>query len=141
VPSISGTLDNAGTVSVHDGDTTVGGDYRQSVDGALAVSLGSTLAIGGKATLEGGSLRITGADKGYVANTHTSVLTADGGVDGTFDRLVKDAGVVFTSSTIHYGANEVWLDTTGLDVTTAAKGAGVGYTPASMGSAVRVQTA
>src|SRR5690606_28324387 len=50
-------------------------------------------------------------------------------------------GVVFTSSTINQDANSVWLDTTGLDVTMAAAGGAVGYTPVSMGSAVRVQGA
>ena len=141
VPTINGKLDNAGVVAVHDGDTGVTGAYRQTADGTLAISLGSKLDVHGKATLDGGTLRVTGADQGYVANTHTSVLVADAGVDGTFDKLVKDAGVVFTSSTIRYGANDVWLDTTGLDVTQAARGEEVDYTPASMGGAVRVQAA
>jgi fibronectin-binding autotransporter adhesin len=141
VPGVMGNLSNAGTVAIHDGDSMVGGDYAQSSTGTLAVSLGSKLDVTGTATLDGGTLRVTGADSGYVANTHTEVLTADAGVDGTFDQLVKDTGVVFTSSTINYDANSVWLDTTGLDVTTAAKGGGVDYTPVSMGSAVRVQGA
>jgi fibronectin-binding autotransporter adhesin len=55
--------------------------------------------------------------------------------------LVKDTGVVFTATTINYDANSVWLDTTGLDVTKAAAGHDVSYTPASMGSARRVQGA
>ena len=32
------------------------------------------------ATLNGGTLEVTGADSGYVSNTHTDVLTATGGV-------------------------------------------------------------
>lgn len=98
-------------------------------------------ALGGTATLSGGTLEVTGADSGYVSNTHTVILTAAGGVSGTFSNLVKDTGVVFTSTTIHYGANSVWLDTTGLNITTAAAGGAVVYTPASMSSAVRVQGA
>src|SRR5690606_27133611 len=85
--------------------------------------------------------KVTGADSGYVSNTHTNVLTAAGGVTGTFDQLVKDAGVVFTATTINYDANSVWLDTTGLDVTMVAAGNGVNYTAASMASAQRVQGA
>jgi fibronectin-binding autotransporter adhesin len=140
-PGVAGDLANAGRVLVHAGDTGVGGNYTQAATGTLAVSLGSKLAVTGTATLNGGTLEVTGADSGYVANTHTDVLTATGGLTGTFFQLIKDAGVVFTSTTIQYNANSVWLDTTGLNVTTAAAGNGVGYTPASMGSALRVQAA
>lgn len=145
-PGVAGNLSNSGELYVRGGDTTIGGNYTQHdgggghVGGILAVSLGSKLAVTGTAALAG-TLEITGKDSGYTANTHTQVLTAAGGVSGTFASLVKDTGVVFTSSTIQYGANEVWLDTTGLSVTVAAAGGAVHYTPASMGSAVRVQGA
>lgn len=141
VPGVAGKLSNAGKVAVHGGDSAVGGNYVQSSASTFAVSLGSKLAVTGTATLNGGTLEVTGADSGYVSNTHTDVLTAGGGVTGTFDQLVKGAGVVFTATTINYDANSVWLDTTGLDVTVAAAGNGVSYTPASMGSAQRVQGA
>lgn len=141
VPGVVGNLTNAGKVAIHGGDSTVGGNYIQSSTGTLAVSLGSKLDVAGSATLNGGTLEVTGADSGYVSNAHTDVLTAVGGVNGSFDQLVKDTGVVFTATTIHYDANSVWLDTTGLNVTTAAAGPGVSYTAASMGSAQRVQGA
>jgi fibronectin-binding autotransporter adhesin len=140
-PGMAGNLFNAGKVSVRGGDSLVGGNYTQASTGTLAVSLGSELNVTGMATLNGGTLEVTGADIGYVTNTHTNVLTATGGVTGTFGQLVKDTGVVFTATTINYDANSVWLDTTGLDVTTAAAGDGVSYTPASFGSARRVQGA
>ncbi|MDO1527872.1 autotransporter domain-containing protein [Fulvimonas sp. R45] len=141
VPGVAGNLSNAGRMLVHAGNSTVGGDYAQASTGTLAVNLGSKLDVAGKATLNGGTLEVTGADSGYVSNTHTDVLTAAGGVTGTFDTLVKDSGVVFTATTINYDAKSVWLDTTGLDVTLAAAGHGVSYTAASMGSARRVQGA
>ncbi|MGN6788989.1 MAG: autotransporter domain-containing protein [Rhodanobacteraceae bacterium] len=135
---VAGNLSNAGKVAVHGGDTTVGGNYTNTSTGTLAVSLGSKLAVTGTATLNGGTLEVTGADSGYVANTHTDVLTATGGVTGTFAQLVKDTGVVFTSTTIGYGANDVYLDTTGLNITVAA--AAMGFVqPASMSAAQRVQ--
>lgn len=140
-PSLAGDLSNAGTVILRAGNTVVGGNYSQSATGTLAVSLGGKLDVAGAATLGGGTLEVTGADDGYVANTHTEVLTTAGGVTGTFDQLVKGPGVVFTSTTINYDANSVWLDTTGLNITVAAAGDGIGYTPASMSSAVRVQGA
>ncbi|MGE7139486.1 autotransporter domain-containing protein [Luteibacter sp. NPDC031894] len=141
LPGVTGSLSNAGKVSIHDGDLHVGGNYQQSSTGILAISLGSRLAVDGTAAIDGGTLEITGADAGYVSNTHTNVLTATGGLTGTFDRLVKGTGVVFTATTINYDADNAWLDTTGLDVTTAAAGNGVVYTPVSSRSAQRVQGA
>jgi fibronectin-binding autotransporter adhesin len=139
VAGVVGDLSSSGKVAVHGGDTTVGGNYTQASTGTLAVSLGSKLAVTGTATLSGGTLEVTGADSGYAATTHTEVLTADGGVTGTFANLVKDTGVVFTSTTIGYGSNDVYLDTTGLDITVAA--AEMGFVdPASASAAQRVQT-
>jgi fibronectin-binding autotransporter adhesin len=152
VPRIGGDLYNAGRIvltqgdpiiwmNAPKGDVIVGGDYVQASTGTFSVTLGDKLDIAGSATLEGGTLEVRGAANGYIANQHTDVLTAAGGVTGTFDRLVKGPGVVFTATTIHYDANSVWLDTTGLDVTRAAVGDGIGYTAASMASAQRVQGA
>ncbi|HJP97882.1 MAG TPA: autotransporter-associated beta strand repeat-containing protein [Rhodanobacteraceae bacterium] len=143
VPGVAGSLYNYAKVTVEGGDTTVGGNYTQGVQGVaggtLAISLGSKLAVTGTATLNGGTLEVTGADSGYVANTHTDVLTATGGVTGTFDQLVKDSGVVFTSTTIGYGTNDVYLDTTGLSITVAASEMGIAE-PAAVSAAQRVQT-
>lgn len=141
LPGVGGNLANAGKVAVHGRDATIGGDYTQAATGTLAISLGSKLAVAGHATLSGGTLEITGADDGYVSNTHTPVLTAQDGLTGTFGQLTKDAGVVFTATTINYDAHSAWLDTTGLDVTQAAAGHGVAYTPTSFNSAQRVQGA
>ncbi|NID03319.1 autotransporter domain-containing protein [Luteibacter jiangsuensis] len=140
VPGVIGNLANAGRTAVHGGDSAVGGNYSQTATGTLAVSLGSKLVVGGAATL-GGALEVTGADSGYVSNTHTEVLTASNGVTGTFDRLVKDTGVVFTTTTIQYDANSVWLDTTGLNITTAFAKQGGTFTAATLGGALRVQGA
>ena len=138
VLGVGGNLSNAGNVAIHGGDTTVGGNYSNASTGTLAISLGSKLAVTGTATLNG-TLEVTGADPGYVANTHTDVLTATGGVIGTFAQLVKDTGVVFTSTTIGYGPNDVYLDTTGLSITVAAAAMGI-VDPAAAQAAQRVQS-
>lgn len=142
VAGVAGNLANAGVVQVSEGDDTrVGGDYTQASTGTLQTYLGSKLQVSGTATLEGGTLYVPAPNMGFVANSHTEVLTAAGGVVGTFDQLVKGEYAVFVSETIYYDANSVWLDTTGLDVTVAAAGSGVDYTSASMAGAERVQGA
>jgi len=142
VTGVAGNLVNAGVVQVSEGDDTrVGGDYTQASTGTLQTFLGSKLQVSGTATLEGGTLYVTAPNIGFVANSHTEVLTAAGGVFGTFDQLVKGDYAVFVSETIYYGADSIWLDTSGLDVTVAAAGNGVDYTPASMAGAERVQGA
>ena len=140
VLGVNGNLTNAGKVAAHGGNSVIGGNYIQSSAGTLAVSLGSKLAVSGSATL-GGTLEVTGADSGYVSNTRTDVLTATGGVTGTFSQLVKDTGVVFTSTSVNYDAGNVWLDTTGLNITEAIVRRGGAFTPASLNGAQRVQNA
>jgi autotransporter-associated beta strand protein len=140
VPRVNGNLSNGGRVALHGGTTAVGGNFTQTAGGTLAVSLGSALSVAGTATLAG-TLEVTGADTGYTSDTHTTVLTATGGVTGTFLPLVVDSGVVFTSHTIHQDANNVWLDTTGLNITAAMQSRGAVMTRASMASAQRVQSA
>jgi fibronectin-binding autotransporter adhesin len=141
VPGVVGDLSNGGRVTVAGHDSTIGGNYSQEWTGTLAVSLGAKLDVAGTAVLDGGLLEVSGVEAGYVSNTHTEVLTAAGGVMGAFDQLTESNGVVFTATTINYDANSVWLDTTGLDVIYAGAGNGIGYTPASMGAAERVQGA
>ncbi len=138
VPGVTGNLTNSGKVVVKGGNTAVGGNYSQAGTATLAVNLGSALAVTGTATLSGGTLEVTGADAGYVATTKTDVLTAGGGVTGTFAALMKDTGVVFTSTSIGYGTGDVWLDTAGLDITVAATSMGI-VAPAATAAAVRVQ--
>lgn len=137
---IAGSVANHGRTVVAGGDAHVGGDYAQSASGTLSVELGGKLVVDGGASLAG-TLEVNGASPSFIPTAHTELLTAAGGVSGTFDQLVKAPGVVFVSNTINYDANSVWLDTTGLDITVAAAGGGIGYTPASMAAAERVQGA
>ncbi|MGH8126604.1 MAG: autotransporter domain-containing protein, partial [Rhodanobacteraceae bacterium] len=136
VPGVANSLTNSGTVVVKDGDTDVGGDYTQTGTGILSVSLGSVLAVSGKASLAG-NLNVLGEDSGYVRSNHQDVLDATLGVSGSFAQLTVSPGV-FLGSTINYTSDSVWLDTTGLSITATAAAMGI-VSPASAGAAVRVQ--
>ena len=135
--TIGGSVTNAGVLGVSGSNVTVGGNYVQQGNGRLAVSLGSVLNVTGTATLAGGDLYVTGTNAGYVVSTHTDVLTATGGLAGTFSAL-NTASNVMLSSTLNYDANDAWLDVQQVNVTAMQ---GASYTAASYGAAQRVQGA
>ena len=74
------------------------------------LSLGSALRVTGSASLTGGDLYVIGTDSGYVVNAHTDVLTASGGLTGTFSALNKAANVTLLTATLNYDANNAWLN-------------------------------
>jgi autotransporter-associated beta strand protein len=142
--SIGGNVTNDGTLMVNAGDVTVGGDYTQGQSGWLSVELGSVLRVAGKATLSaagttypGPVLEVAGAANGYVANVHTDVLVAQGGLSGTFNMLARGAGVLL-DATLDYDANSVWLNVTQVQASAVPA---MTYTAASMGAAQRVDNA
>lgn len=138
-------LDNAGVVELDDAGATYGGlrvmgDYVQRPDGQLSVLLGNNqLQVSGKATLEGGILHVLGVRAGFVISGRQNVLTADGGLTGTFDRLTA-APSIFLDATVGYSSTQAWLDVTRLDVQAAAQVAGA-ISPAQVASAARVESA
>ena len=135
--SIGGNVANAGVLTVRGGDVNVAGSYQQTGAGRLALELGSVLRTGGSATLAGGDLYLIGAGSGYMANAHTNVLVANGGLTGTFSS-VNSASNVFVTATINYDANSAWLNVSQVQVTALQ---GMSYTAASMGAAQRVDGA
>ncbi len=136
--SIGGNVSNAGVLNVsNNGNVTVSGNYVQQGNGRLAVSLGSALSVTGTATLSGGDLFVTGANQGYVVNSHTNVLTAGGGLSGTFSALNTASNVLLNAS-LNYDASSAWLNVQQVQVTAIQ---GATYTPASFGAAQRVQNA
>ena len=136
LPGVDGNLGNSGNVLVAAGNTSVGGNYTQTASGTLDIALGSILKVGGSASLAG-TLNIAGADAGYVTTSHQDLLTAGGGVSGTFSSFTTASGV-FLSSTPQYDANDVWIDTTSLSITGTMTVAGYSASPLVMGSARRV---
>lgn len=137
-PSIGGTVTNQGVLSVSGGDVTVAGNYVQEGNGRLALSLGSALQVGGSAHLNGGDLFVIGTNQGYVANSHTNVLNAAGGLTGTFSALNKSSNVVLLNATLNYDASSAWLNVTQVQATAVQ---GMAFTAASAGAAVRVDGA
>ncbi|MGH8160157.1 MAG: S8 family serine peptidase [Rhodanobacter sp.] len=135
--AIGGNVTNAGVLGVSGSNVAVGGNYLQQGNGRLAVSLGSALTVTGTASLSGGDLYVTGTNSGYVVSSHTSVLTAAGGLTGTFS-AVNAAPNVMLTATPNYDANSAWLDVTQVNVTAIQ---GASYTAASYGAAQRVQGA
>lgn len=142
-----GTLAGSGTV----GDTTVlsGGKLAPSgvstltISGDLVMNAGSTLGINayangtnskvattGTATINGGTVTVHSDSAGtWNTSTDYTILTATGGVTGTFTSVTDD--LAFLDPTLTYGANDVMLNLTRNSTTYASKGtnsysAGVG---------------
>ncbi|WP_114239285.1 autotransporter serine protease [Dyella sp. C9] len=136
-PHVGGTVTNAGVLAVGSSNVTIGGNYSQQGAGRLAVSLGSALLVTGSASITGGDLYVTGANQGYQANSHTNVLTANGGLTGTFSALNTATGVLLTA-TLNYDADDAWLNVSQVQASSVT---GVTYTPASYGAAQRVDEA
>jgi outer membrane autotransporter protein len=135
--SISGSVQNAGTLVVGSTNLTVGGNYMQT-SGYLAVPLGSELKVSGTATLSGASgLDVYGADSGYKTNSHTLVLTASGGLTGRFANLSTPPSVALVA-TLGYDANDAYLDVTQVNLTQIR---GLSYSLATSAAAERVQGA
>jgi autotransporter-associated beta strand protein len=135
--AIGGSVTNAGVLGVSGSNVTVGGNYTQQGAGRLAVSLGSALNVTGTASLSGGDLFVTGTNSGYVVNSHTTVLSATGGLTGTFGALNTASNVMLTAS-LGYDASNAWLNVQQVQVTAVQ---GLAYTAASFGAAQRVQGA
>ncbi len=144
VHSINGSVQNAGALVVAGGDVQVTGNYVQNGSfgrpaifvGQLELELGSALRVSGAANI-GGALIVTGIKQGYVANSHTDVVTASGGLTGTFDTFFAQQQVMLTAS-LNYDANNAWLNVQQVQVNAVQ---GLAYTAASLGAAQRVQGA
>ena len=137
---VNGTLDNRGRVNVLGaaGSRSITGNYVQTANAVLGYQVGSPLSVNGSAQLAG-QLQVLGIASGYVRSSSETVLTAAGGVSGTFASLSNGPGV-FLEGTLGYDPNRVRLDITRLDITAAAMLMGVAA-PASLDAATRLEAA
>ena len=92
--TVSGNVTNGGTVSPGGtiGTLTVSGNYSQTDGDTLAIeanpTMASELVVSGSASL-GGALALTFDAGTYTAGTEYTILTAAGGVTGTFGTLTE----------------------------------------------------
>ncbi|WP_158259786.1 autotransporter domain-containing protein [Phyllobacterium phragmitis] len=115
------TVASGGTLSPGDGIGTL------SVSGDLVLKAGSTyyvdiapegvsdkVAVGGTATLEGGDIYIAKLAGTYMPGQRYLILTADGGITGTFGDLSQN--MPFVDLGLSYDPNDVYLDIARNDV-------------------------
>jgi fibronectin-binding autotransporter adhesin len=114
-----GSLDVSGTIAPGNsiGTLTVAGDanfgagsvYQVEVDPAGSAS--DLIAVSGTATIDSGaSVQHIGLDGIYAPTSTYTILTADGGVNGTFGGVTSD--FAFLDASLSYGANSVALTLT-----------------------------
>ena len=94
-----GTLTASGDVVIHDGAS-----YEVETD---ASGHSDRLAVAGRATLQGGSVLNLARDGAYATQTTYTILTADGGVSGTFGGVTSS--LAFLDPTLIYDAHAVQL--------------------------------
>jgi hypothetical protein len=110
----SGSVSNSGTIRFGTaiGTSTIGGNYTQTSTGTLVVKVNDAgqsdkLTVGGQALLQGGTLSVAAADGAWNVNRTYSILTAAGGVSGTFSNL--NITLPYLTPSLTYSANEVSL--------------------------------
>lgn len=135
---VVGNLSNGGQVSLTGaGGHTVGGNYVQGSTATLSYLVGAPLLVTGTASLNG-TLQVAGKVAGYTHTAKETVVSANGGLSGTFANLTATSNVLMTG-TLSYDANKAYLNLTRLDV--AATAAALDFTPMAVGGATRVEGA
>ena len=106
----SGAVIRAGgpaTTLTVSGDLTFNGGARYEVEADPASTDSSLIHVTGTATLSGGSVVHVGADGSYKPFSTYTILTADGGLDGTFGGVTSD--FAFLTPNLLYVGNDVQL--------------------------------
>ena len=146
--SIGGNVtNNGGGLAVGSTNLAVNGNYKQTA-GTLDVSLGSELQVSGTATI---TTPTTGAkpavyidniDSGYTYTKGTTqitpILTAAGGLTGTFTGGVTGAAPLALQATLSYDPSDVYVNITSLNLTQLPN---TTYSAATFAAAERVQNA
>jgi outer membrane autotransporter protein len=105
-----GTLSVAGSVSFGPGSI-----YQVE---ANAAGQSDKIVAGGTATLTGGSVQVLAQNGGYARQTRYTILTAGGGVSGTFAGVTSN--LAFLTPMLSYDPNDVFLTLSRNDTSFAA---------------------
>jgi outer membrane autotransporter protein len=114
--TIIGTVVNNGNLAPGNsiGTLNITGPYTQAGGSTLTVEVNSTgasdlLSVTGAATIQpGATVSVLAAPGTYTVGTRSTILTATGGVGGTYDTLTDNAA--FVDFALDYDANNVFLD-------------------------------
>ncbi len=129
--TIIGTVVNNGNLAPGNsiGTLNITGPYTQAGGSTLTVEVDGSgasdlLSVTGAATVQpGATVRVLASPGAYTAGTRSTILTATGGVTGTYDTLTDNAA--FVDFALDYDANNVFLDV----LTTSVAFASVAETP------------
>ncbi|WP_201563855.1 autotransporter domain-containing protein, partial [Bosea sp. 46] len=146
----SGTV---GTVSVASGATVAPGNSigTLNVSGNVAFASGSTYQVevnaagqsdrivaSGSATLSGGTVQVLAENGNYAASTNYTILTASGGVSGSFTSVTSN--LAFLTPSLSYGGTNVTLTMTRNDTSFGPDGGGGSGGGSSSGRSSIAQT-
>ena len=114
--TIVGAVTNNGNVAPGNsiGTLNITGPYVQAGGSRLTVEVDSSgasdlLSVTGTATIQSGAaVNVEAAPGTYTVGTPSTILTATGGVTGTYDTLTDNAA--FVDFALNYDANNVFLD-------------------------------
>lgn len=116
------TVTNAGrlTAGSQSAPLTLTGNFTQTSSGTLVLSVGSItpFRIIGTATLAGSLNATVASNSLLLPGTTYTLLTASGGVSGSFSSVTTDSALLSTA--VSYGADDVTMTTTAQSVATGA---------------------
>lgn len=109
--TVHGTIapgNSIGTLHVTGGYTQAAGSVYEAELGLNGAS--DRIAVQGAATLQGGTVRLSGVPGQFLLGQSYTLLTASGGVSGQFAALDRSAYSPFLRFDLRYGAGAVGLD-------------------------------
>jgi outer membrane autotransporter protein len=112
--TIVGNVTTLGTLAPGNsiGTLNVSGNYVQSTGSTYQVEVNSAgqsdkLNVSGTATINGGTVSVQAQSGSYARNTTYTILTAGGGVSGTYANVTSN--FAFLTPSLSYDANNVYL--------------------------------